>query len=366
VRFDRTEREIDRILDEQLFTCGAQVAVRHRGVPVLDLARGRSGTGRPLDARTIFRVYCSIKPVLTVAVARHVAEGRIDLDEPLADALDRPTRLPLDVTPRTVLTHTAGLHRTAAVSMEMLPEARRDEVVASSVPPTGWRVGRDAGYSEYAGWQLLGWLVADVAGEPLRDHLRTTVLDPLGLHDTFVGMTDEEYDRVAPRIGLNHEFDGDRMFPMVMERSRRLASETNPAHGGYTNASDLATFYDRLRAHLAGTDDPALPDADVLAAFCRTARPATYDVVLGRECEYGLGFMTSLAGHSFGEECGPESFGHSGNVGTSFGFTDPRAELAVGVVFNGLGGSDSAFLQRRLLVHAIYADLDLVAGVGPT
>jgi CubicO group peptidase (beta-lactamase class C family) len=359
--FERTAQVVQREIDEQLFTLGAQVCVRLHGETVFDTALGTAGLG-PITADTVFRVYCSIKPVLAVAVALQVANGALDLDAPLADSIERPTRLPLEVTPRTVLTHTAGLHRAMGLSMEFLTPQRREQVIASAMPPPGWKVGREAGYSEYVGWNLLGWLLQDISGEPLREHLRRVVLDPLALSSTWIGMSNDEYEQVLPRLGLNHHFRDLRMVPIVAERSRRMASETNPAHGGYTNARDLATFYSALLERLAGGGNEALPPAAVLAEFCSTARPSTYDVVLGRECEFGLGFMTSLAHHFFSTDCTPSSFGHSGNVGASFGFADPAYDLAVGVVFNGLVTHDAAFLRRRVLVHAIYEDLGIEEG----
>jgi CubicO group peptidase (beta-lactamase class C family) len=209
------------------------------------------------------------------------------------------------------------------------------------------------------GWRFLGWLLEDLTGVPLREHLRGAVLDPLGLTSTFVGMDDDEYDRVLPRLGMNHQFLDGHMYPMVVERSRRMASETNPAHGGYANARDLASFYGALLDRLAGGGSDALPPASLLCELCSSARPSTYDVVLQRECEFGLGFMTTLVDHAFGDACSPSAFGHSGNVGASFGFADPASDLAVGVVFNGMAGHDAAFLRRRVLVRSIYEDLGL-------
>ena len=145
---------------------------------------------------------------------------------------------------------------------------------------------------------------------------------------------------------------------MLFERSERVCTEVNPAHGGYSNARDLALFYSALLAQLDGAGNPALPTAATLAAFCRTVRAPVFDVVLDRECPYGLGFMTSLDQHAFSEVCSPESFGHSGNVGTSFAFAEPDRALAVGVVLNGLVDHETAFLRRRALVRAIYLDLD--------
>ena len=246
--------------------------------------------------------------------------------------------------------------------MEFLTPRRREEVVASAQPPSGWRIGRDAGYSEYVGWHLLGWLVQDVTGEPLREHLRSTVLDPLGLQHTWIGMTSHQFRGALPNLGLNHEFRNGHMFPMIAERSERLACETNPAHGGYTTARDLARFYEGIVNRVSGSGSDALAPPATLIEFCSTARPSTYDVVLGRKCEFGLGLMTVLTDHDFSDACSASAFGHSGNVGSSFGFADPEHHLSVGVVFNGLTTGDAALLRRRLLVQAIYDDLGLTSG----
>jgi CubicO group peptidase (beta-lactamase class C family) len=246
--------------------------------------------------------------------------------------------------------------------MELFPPNRRREIMERTAAPAGWRVGRDAGYSEFAGWQVVAWLVEAVTNEPLREYMRARLLEPLGLTHTFIGMTHDEYVRIAPLIGVNCDVRNLQMFPMLYERSERVCAETNPAHGGYTNARDLATFYSALLARRAGGGNDALPSAPTLDQFCSTAREPVFDVVLDRVCAYGLGFMTSLEQHAFGDSCGPAAFGHSGNVGTSFAFADPDRELAVGVVFNGLVTYEAAFLRRRAIVRALYLDLDELDG----
>jgi CubicO group peptidase (beta-lactamase class C family) len=206
---------------------------------------------------------------------------------------------------------------------------------------------------------VLGWLLEDATGEELRPHLRRTILDPLGLHDTWIGMTPEQFRTVLPRLGVNFDLRDLQGFPMLIERSERMCTETNPAHGGYTTASDLAHFYAALLQRLAGHGHDALPSPATLQRFCSTARPPVHDAVLDRVCSYGLGFMTSLADHAFGPMCSPTSFGHSGNVGSSFAFADPDHDLAIAVIFNGIVDHESAFLRRPVLVGALYTDLGL-------
>ena len=356
--FSRTRERLTSELEDGLFTRGAQVVVDVGGVRLLDLALGDTGLGEALTSEHLFRVYCTIKPVLAVAIAGLVEAGVLQLDAPLSADLPDVRALEGGVTLLHVLTHTAGLHTLNGITMEMVPPAKRRSMVERARPPVAWRVGRDAGYSEYAGWHVLGWLVEQRTQTPLRDYLRSTVLDPLGLSNTFIGMTPDEYQAARRRIGVNVDMHNLQSLPMLFERTERVCLETNPAHGGYTNACDLALFYRALLDRLAGAGSEVLPAASTLAGFCSTVRAPVFDVVLDRECAYGLGFMTQLEQHTFGDRCSSASFGHSGNAGTSFAFADPEEDLAVAVVINGFVGHEAAFLRRRALVRAIYRDID--------
>ncbi len=355
--FARTQERIEYELHEDEFTRGVQMVVEMSGVRVLDISRGDDGTGAELVPSTVFRVYCTLKPVLAVAIARLVEIGAVDIDAPLDARWPHARAVAGGVTPRHLLTHTAGVHRCSGVEIEMLTPARRRAVIENLERPAAWRVGADAGYSESAAWHLLGWLVEEVSGDDLRAHLRDRVLDPLGMSSTWIGMTASEYRDALPRLGVNIDVRARGGFPLLYERSERVCSATNPAFGGYSTAGDLARFYSLLLQNLERYDVASLPSPDVLTRFCSVARPPVYDEVLDRVCPYGLGFMTSLDQHAFGADCSASSFGHSGYAGASFAFADPAHNLAVGVIFNGVVGHESAFLRRRALMRALYTDL---------
>jgi CubicO group peptidase (beta-lactamase class C family) len=354
--FPRTLERIDYELQDE-FTRGVQLSVEQSGARVLDIARGDDGTGGELVASTIFRVYCTAKPFLAVAIARLVETGAIDLDAPLDARWPTYASVSGGVTARHLLTHTAGVHQCYGLEIELLtPDGRREKVEGLS-KPLAWRLGMDAGYSEAAAWHLLGWLVEDVTGEDLRSHLRTNILDPLELTSTWIGMTEDEFAATLPSIGLNIDVRARAGFPMLFERSPRVCCTTNAAFGGLSTTRDLARFYTLLLQQLDGASNAALPSPDVLALCCTPARPRIYDQVLDRECTFGLGFMTSLADHAFSAECSERSFGHSGYAGSSFAFADPEHDIAVAVIFNGIVGHESSFMRRRALIRALYADL---------
>jgi CubicO group peptidase (beta-lactamase class C family) len=355
--FPRTRERLASELDDNEFTRGAQMSVEQSGVAVLDVALGDNGTGGTLLPSTVFRVYCTAKPILAIAIARLVEAGALDVDAPLDARWPNVRAVAGGVTARHLLTHTAGVHRCTGLDLELLTPEGRQSRIEGLVRPPGWILGAHSAYSEAAAWHLLGWLVEEVTDSDLRAYLRNEVLDPMELSSTWIGMTESEYEATLPRLGLNIDVRARAGFPLLFERSPRVCCTTNAAYGGLSTSRDLAHFYSVLLRHLQGHHAAALPSPEILAAFCSSARPAVYDQVLDRSCTFGLGFMTDLAEHAFGAECSPRSFGHSGYAGASFAFADPAHDVAVGVIFNGVVGHESAFLRRRALMRALYADL---------
>jgi CubicO group peptidase (beta-lactamase class C family) len=319
-----------------------------------------------VDTSTIFRVWCAAKPFTALAVARLVERGDLDLDAPLVDVLpDVQTLTPRvgsrPIALRHVLNHTAGLHVPTAPQMELLPNGRRWlDLRSGNWVPDGWRTGEDAAYSEVLAWYVIGAAIERVTGEPLYEHLRRSVLDPFGMSRTWIGMTMEDYEANVDAIGVNYDFRAHRAYPVLFERNERLCCDTNCSYGGYTSANDLARFYARVLRRARGGGDPALPSGATVRSFCRSDRRTAYDLTFQRECAFGLGFMTELAAHNFGPCPSPDAFGHSGWAGSSFGFADPREEVAAAVITNGLLPPAAAHLSRQRIVRCIYEDLGLV------
>ena len=305
-------------------------------------------------------MYCSIKPLVAIAVAAAVEDGLLGLDEPLEVHLPTVIGLSDGVTARHTLTHTAGLHLPTAPQMEVVVPHKRRDLLERMMRQPGWRVGVDAAFSEYTGWVMLGWLLESLSGEPLREYLRATVLDPLDLTNTWIGMTDAEFQAVSPRLGVSHDLCGPKPMPMFLEASPRWCTETNPAHGGYSTATDLAHFYCTLLDCRADMSKGAAEWQGLVQSFTSTNRIPTYDRTLGRVCSWGLGFMTSLGDHAFGEACSTTSFGHSGYMGASFAFADPDEDLVIAAIYNGIERAPIIASRRIALVREIYTELGLV------
>jgi CubicO group peptidase (beta-lactamase class C family) len=177
--------------------------------------------GAPVSRDTIFRIASDTKPITAAAVLALVAEGRLELDEPvdrlLPELADRRVlrRMdgPLDdtvpaqraITTRDLLTFTFGF----GLAVEMFFAAEPWPVVAAAneahletlgtpnrggqPDPDTWMAGLGSlpllaqpgerwFYNTAA--SVLGVLAARAAGQPFGEVLRTRIFEPLGMRDT--------------------------------------------------------------------------------------------------------------------------------------------------------------------------------------
>ena len=355
---------VDRVTaeaDEGFFHTAAQLVVVRDGERLLDTAVGRTHLHEPFTRDTLSALYCTAKPLVAVAVLRLVAEDELSLDDRLGDVVDD-----LDApwiaerTVEQVLGHTAGLHVMNTVLARILPDRSRRAWLYASEPPAGWRYGRDRAYAEFGGWYLLGQAIESLTGTPFDRYVRDAVLDPYGVpaDDLLLRLEGDDFGRVHDRISATFDLTMDQPVPLLAEVGPETAAEWNPAFGAYGTMAAMATFYQGLLADLDGAD-VVLP-ADLLADATTARLPLTPDVTLDRDAGFGLGFMTPLSSHFFGEGPSDEAFGHAGQGGTSFAMADPAHGVVLAVLFNAGLDADTALSFRRVhLVDAVYRALGL-------
>ncbi len=172
---------------------GAYAAVVDEG----DTWRGSAGvgdlrTGRAPDARGRIRVASVTKTFVATVVLQLVDEGRLGLDDPIAEHL--PGLLPYvePITVRQLLGHTSGVPRDiphwqtleeidtkrwVAFTPTQLVRIATDGVPLLFPPGTGFS------YSN-VGYTVLGLLVEHVTGHSLGGELERRVIRPLHLRDT--------------------------------------------------------------------------------------------------------------------------------------------------------------------------------------
>ena len=359
--FEDIVERIEGEAEEGFFHTAAQLVVVRDGECVLDTALGRTYLGGPFGRDTLSALYCTAKPLVAVATLKLVAMEELSLEDRLGDVIDDlPAPWIADRTVEQVLAHTAGLHVMNTVLARILPERSREGWVYASEPPTGWRFGLDRAYAEFGGWFILGRVIEALTDEPFDHFVSTAVLGPYGVpaDDLVVRFDEDSYARLHDRISATFDLTMDQPVPLLAEVGPETACEWNPAFGAYGTMTAMATFYQGLLADLDGAA-MVLP-AELLADATTARLPLNHDVTLDRDAGFGLGFMTPLSSHFFGDGPSDRAFGHAGQGGTSFAMADPEHGVVIAVLFNAGLDADTALSFRRVnLVDGIYRALDL-------
>ena len=302
------------------------------------LAYGNRRALRPDDA---FRA-ASVTKTVTAAVAVSLAhQGRLALDEPLADqlapgllarwrALDALPR----TTPRQLLAHTSGL-----------PNYFTDEAFAARLredPGRAWRpaelVDHAATYGtphfppgrgfEYCdtGYVVTGLLVEQATGRPLHEVYRELVFDPLGMDTTWL----EGYEP-ARKPEAPHHYTGELDWTTI-------SPTIDWAGGGLvTTAPDLARFVRALWSE-------RILGSRALGELTRWTPAASFPPGHALRYErYGLGIGTNTVE-------GVELLGHTGFIG-AFAFHAPEYDAVLA------GTHNASQVDRWPLVAALCREL---------
>ena len=303
----------------------------------------------------IFRIQSMTKPVLAVATLRLVQDGRIALDDPadrwLPELADREVlrtpESPLtdtepanrSITVRDLLTNQSGygMMTTASPLKQAMIENRTEasqepvslgaqdwlnalaELPLAFQPGTGWRYHQSFG--------ILGILLSRIVGEPVGEHLRTDLFEPLGMRDTGYTVPQAQAHRLP--AAYRHDEKGSLI-------------EIEPAAGGFyvapapfaldhaelvSTASDYAAFA-RMLASGGRHDGRVLLDPALLEQLTRdqvSAAVKSDDSFFpgfwnGTGWGYGVAVVTS----------GPHTgrYGWSGGLGTDVS-VDPDGSFRV-------------------------------------
>lgn len=211
--------------------------------------------GRTPNDHTLYEIGSISKTFTGLLLADGAVRGRYALDTPVATLLPDPGKLDPAITLRQLATHTSGLQRLPSNMYlsgpgEMFnladPYAGYSEaklLTFLQAPPMNSEPGAQAVYSNLA-VGLLGYALAQQAGADFASELERRVLNPLGMHDTAIALTDDQRSRMAGP----HNGDGDpdhlwhlnvlagaggirsSMSDMLVYLQAQLAPESTPLH----------------------------------------------------------------------------------------------------------------------------------------
>jgi CubicO group peptidase (beta-lactamase class C family) len=204
----------------------------------------------PLTPDSLFRIYSMTKPVTGMAAMILIDEGKLRLDQPLADILPRYAKMQVQVTPdgsitdlkpartpitiRHLLTHTSGLGYSIVqrgpikgameqaglvpglISRMSIPGLDRGNALSSlaefaerlAAIPLVYEPGGRWSYS--LGLDLMGRVIEVVSGLAFDTFLQQRLFDPLGMSSTFFRVPASE----AGRLTTNFAALNNVLFPI--------------------------------------------------------------------------------------------------------------------------------------------------------
>ena len=350
-------REITRLFHEQIdrgLHPGAGLAVYRHGRLALDLWGGRAddAAGDPVAADTMFILYSSTKPLAAACLHILWERGRLDWDDPVAAYWPAFAKHGKGaVTIRHILTHRGGFPETPP---ELSWDRWQDwdyvvECMEDIIPdyPAGQIM---AYHPRNFGW-VIGELVRRIDGRHIGAFLREEILDPLALHDGYVGLPPE----LEPRVSRIHAMEDCDRPGMIRPYNRpEVHQAVHPAGGGIFTARDLARFYAML-ANGGALDGVRIMEPATIAEATRLQSEAN-DFSLGMRMRRGLGYVLDDSRMGARPEPGQGlgTFGHGG-AGTSVGWADPALGLAVAYITNGFRASATNNPRLAAMSRAVRA-----------
>lgn len=363
---------------------GEIVVVRAHGQRVFAEARGEAD-GMPLRTDTVFWVASMTKPLVAASVMMLVDDGKLRLDDPVANYIPafKRTRMvrtlqagspPLpafvpspngpphtdpnapqpryDLAPaeraltvRDFLTMTAGLQTigvpNAAVSMPAGQDTLATYVADLAGAPLDFQPGTRWAYSNATGFEVLARIVEVVAAEPYGTFMQRRLFDPLGMKDSHFGVRDDLRARTAP-LGM--------MANSPLSQGRF----TSGSAGVWTTAEDYSHFAQMLLDR-GRYDGRRLLSSEAVDAMTRNQigvlSLANVGVSYGGlpdrtnpAIKYGYGMLVIEDAAGAGVAMPRGSYGWDG-VGSRRFWVDPKD--AVVLVMLAPGG-DAATAQRRI------------------
>lgn len=342
---------LDRWLAEQVrlgLAPSLSLAVVRRGEVVHTGAFGLADVmkQRAATPRTVYPVASLTKMFTATLLMMLVEEGVVALDDPVKRTLRKGFPLSSDserggrITFRHLATHTSGLGgigravRADAGSFETLDAKRFEELLGAT--KLSFEPGRAWQYSNL-GYGLLGRALGRAGGERFEDLVRTRILEPLKLGDTwFIDTGDTRWKATAR--GYYDGVGREPCSPVTLER--QMAAST----GLVSTASDVARL---LAAHLPGGPDTLLgPEARrEMRALYRVPDSQGY-------LEQGIGWEFTVVpalGHL------PKKGAKSSEGFRSYVVFSPGHDTGVTLLFNRNLGVNSGDVARAVLWGAVGA-----------
>ena len=343
----------------------------------------------PYALDTIVRIYSMTKPVTAVAALMLYEEGRIHLDDPLAEflpefaeplvlradatRLDQTEPARATLTLHHLLTHTSGM--VYGSQGGLLGEAYKAQPVkfgpaggglAANVKrlsglPLLFEPGRRWNYG--VSTDVLGRVIEVVSGQSLDVFFRERILEPLAMADTGFEVAKAKLGRLAKLYGPASETGGMTARDGALDSEFRTGRVDTFSGGGglLSTAGDYLRFAEMLRrggehggTRLLGPRTVALMSANHLPGTIAELGPTPWTETSFEGLGFGFGVSVMVAPERAEQAGSPGDYGWGGAASTVF-WVDPAEDMTV--LFLTQLSSSHSYPNRKELRALVYQAL---------
>ena len=310
------------------------------------------GRAAPATNDTLYIAFSATKAIISAAAWLLLEEGKLALDETVADVLPEfASNGKQVVRVEQLFTHTAGFPQA--------PYAQREwnDRGALFARFRSWRLNWEPGtrfeYHPTSSMWVIAALIEARSGLDFRQFVRERIARPLGLDDLYVGLPRELHGRLADlehvgeapapeelrALGFPVAPVGEVNEPNLQGFNRPGVRESGvPGGGAATTAGDLALFYQALLTGCSA-DGTRIWKPETLRSAREIRTGDLTDPIFRRRANRGLGI--AIAGgadrnvRGFGHTGSELMFGHNG-AGGQIAWADPESGISLGYCTNGI------------------------------
>lgn len=327
----------------------------------------------PMKTDALFWIASISKPVTATALMMLVDEGKVALDDRVAQYLPefhnqmlvverRRDRIVLQASPhpitvREILSHTSGLVTRSPLENELDVLPLRIGTITYGLSPLRFSPGTKYEYCN-AGINTAGRVIEVVSGVPFEEFLQTRLFDPLGMKDTTFWPDEAQLARLARSYKPGPKDQGleeIRITQLTYPLTDRTKRHPYPAGGLFSTASDLAIFCQMI-AHGGSFEGRRYVSEPAVRAMTSTQTGKLLNRGR-REHGYGLGWFTSRYARENDGPLIPGRCGHGGAYGTSISFDPERGLITVLLVqhagFPGNVGGEIDVAVQQAAIRAL-------------
>ena len=313
----KAECELQRLIQSKKVP-GIAVSVLKNGKPYFKKGYGFADIENKITInpeKSVFRIASVSKPIAATALAKMVDEGIIDLDTTFYSYVPYYPKKEWDFTIRQLASHTAGIRGYMGKEYGLNePYSIKESIGIFKDDALLFEPGTRYHYNSYD-WVLISLAMQEDNGIPFEQYVKTKVLDPLGLENTFA----------ASPTGMDVLENKNLQITTFYSKSSlgfRKAIPVNNffklAGGGYlSTAQDISNF------------GQAFLNKEVLNDSTQNQFLSS-EIINNELTYYGLGWQVSQ------DAKGRPFYGHIGNGvgGYSNFFVYPKEKMVLSILIN--------------------------------